>query len=281
MPSRSRTEGVPRYVGVLGRVDSTEDCEDEDDRPLVLRRRRLELRRGPPLGRRSRTSARSSRSPSTRTWTSIAVDGDALDEGLVVVTRESVGTAADLGDRVPDGTAPETPARYRLDLLSSVDHALVMGVPTMDPERGPILRPGLGRPLILTNLEPKEAIRMLAEGRRGTTRVISLLLGGGTAPCSPAWRGPWSMRLPDGRSGGRRAAALLRLGRSCSTAATTALAESPSPSPAGGGDPRSAGQGPGLVGDPLLAIGLVVLIGVVALGATLLYVRATGGSRGS
>ena len=44
-----------------------------------------------------------------------------------------------------------------------------------------MLRPGLGRPLILTNLEPREAMRLLADGRRGTTRAISLLLGGGTA----------------------------------------------------------------------------------------------------
>lgn len=63
--------------------------------------------------------------------------------------------------------------------------------------------------------------------------------------------------------------------------ATAVLAESPSPSSAAVGDPRSAGQGPGLVGDPLAAIGIVVLIGIVALGATLLYVRATGGSRGT
>jgi hypothetical protein len=61
-------------------------------------------------------------------------------------------------------------------------------------------------------------------------------------------------------------------------AVTAALAESPSPSPAGG-DPRSAGQGPGLVGDPLVAIGIVVLIGIVALGVTLAYVRASGGPR--
>ena len=46
-----------------------------------------------------------------------------------------------------------------------------------------------------------------------------------------------------------------------------------------GGDPRSSGQGPGLVGDPLVAIALVVAIGLLALGATLLYVRATGGPR--
>ena len=59
----------------------------------------------------------------------------------------------------------------------------------------------------------------------------------------------------------------------------TALAASPTPTAAAGGDPRSAGQGPGLVGDPLLAIVIVVGIGVVTLVATLLWVRATGGPR--
>jgi hypothetical protein len=173
-------EGRAAYVGVHGRVDSADEWEDEDHRPLVLRRRRLELRRG-----RRWEAFEDAREvvpfAINETLDSIAVDGDALDEGLVVVTRESVGTAADLGDRVPGDTPPETPARFRLDLLTSVDHALVLGVPALDPDRGPILRPGLGRPLILTNLEAKEAIRLLAEGRRGTARAISLLLGGGTA----------------------------------------------------------------------------------------------------
>jgi hypothetical protein len=173
-------EGNPRYVGVLGRVNADTTLEDEEQRPLVFRRRRLELGDG-------------------RRWTAfedvrevvpfeisegldrIAVDGEALGDGLVVVTRESVGVARDLGDRVPTGTDPTTPARLRMDLLTSVDHALVLGVPTVDPARGPILGPGLNRPLILTNLEPAEAIRLLGEGRRGTTRAISLLLGGGTA----------------------------------------------------------------------------------------------------
>jgi hypothetical protein len=174
------TEGRAAYVGVLGRIDSAEEWEDEDHRPLVLRRRRLELRRGPRW--EAFEDLREVVPFSVNEdLDSIAVDGDALDEGLVVVTRESVGTAADLGDRVPEGTAPETPARFRLDLLTSVDHALVMGVPSVDPERGPILRPGLGRPLVLTNLEAREAIRLLGEGKRGTTRAISLLFGGGTA----------------------------------------------------------------------------------------------------
>lgn len=51
------------------------------------------------------------------------------------------------------------------------------------------------------------------------------------------------------------------------------------PGPGGGGDPRSVGEGPGLVGDPLFALVVVVAIGLVAAGLTALYVRATGGPR--
>ena len=61
------------------------------------------------------------------------------------------------------------------------------------------------------------------------------------------------------------------------SSAATALAASPSPSDAISGDPRSSGQGPGLVGNPAAAILLVVVVAVVAVGLTLLYVRATGG----
>ena len=52
------------------------------------------------------------------------------------------------------------------------------------------------------------------------------------------------------------------------------FAASPSPEPVGG-DPRSSGQGPGLVGDPLFAVLAVVVIGVVSVVATLAYVRLT------
>lgn len=55
---------------------------------------------------------------------------------------------------------------------------------------------------------------------------------------------------------------------------TSALAASPSPAPVSG-DPRSSGQGPGLVGDPGFALIAVVLIGVGSLLATALYVRLT------
>lgn len=49
----------------------------------------------------------------------------------------------------------------------------------------------------------------------------------------------------------------------------------PSPAIIGTGDPRSDGQGPGLVGDPLfIALGVVGL-GLLAAGTTALYVRFT------
>lgn len=56
-------------------------------------------------------------------------------------------------------------------------------------------------------------------------------------------------------------------------------AASPSPSGAIGGDPRSAGQGPGLVGDPAVAVLLVIAIGLLSMLGTLAYVKLTGGRR--
>jgi len=58
-------------------------------------------------------------------------------------------------------------------------------------------------------------------------------------------------------------------------AAMSASAASPSPG-APVGDPRSSGQGPGLVGDPAFALLAVVGIGVASVVATLAYVRVTG-----
>ena len=56
--------------------------------------------------------------------------------------------------------------------------------------------------------------------------------------------------------------------------ASATLAASPSPDPIVG-DPRSSGQGPGLVGDPLFALLAVIAIGVGSVVATLVYVRLT------
>lgn len=58
-------------------------------------------------------------------------------------------------------------------------------------------------------------------------------------------------------------------------AASSALAAEPAASPGTGGDPRSPGQGPGLVGDPLFAIGAVLLVAITSVVLTLAYVRLT------
>jgi len=52
------------------------------------------------------------------------------------------------------------------------------------------------------------------------------------------------------------------------------LAASPTPGTEAG-DPRSSGQGPGLVGDPLFAVLAVVVIGVTAVLLTLAWIRLT------
>ncbi len=57
--------------------------------------------------------------------------------------------------------------------------------------------------------------------------------------------------------------------------AVATLAASPAPSAGTGGDPRSSGQGPGLVGDPAFALVAVVAIGLGTVLATLIYVRLT------
>jgi hypothetical protein len=57
------------------------------------------------------------------------------------------------------------------------------------------------------------------------------------------------------------------------------LAADASPTPAIVGDPRSSGEGAGIVGRPLVAIGGVLAIGLLAAGGTLLYVRLTRSGR--
>ena len=125
-------------------------------------------------------------------------------------------------------------------------------------------------------------MRLLADGRQGTTRAISLLLGGGIAAVSSwASRGRSSMPLPDRAAcGARGSPASLAVAAACGRRWRRhgALPRRPARPAAAGGDPRSSGQGPGLVGDPLLAIVVVSAIALLSSLATLLYVRATGGT---
>jgi len=170
--------GSARYVRIQGRIDSETDFEDEHHRPLVFRRTRLDLRGG-------------------RAWTTfddrrervpfeiregldgIAVDDAALDQGLVVIPRESVGTAADAPDRVPAGTSPATPLRLRVDQVSSVEHAIVLGVPVSGGNGQPMITAGRGRPLILTTLEQDEAMRVLAHGETRRPMLALVCIAGG------------------------------------------------------------------------------------------------------
>jgi hypothetical protein len=149
-------------VRVRGRIDSETDFEDDAHRPLVFRRTRLQLRSGSDW---TAFEDRRERVPFEvrEGLDGIAIDDAALDAGLVVVPRESVGTAADAADRVPAGTAPTTPVRLLVQQVSSVEHAIVLGVPGLDASGTAHLSAGLGRPLVLTTLEPDEAIRVLTQ----------------------------------------------------------------------------------------------------------------------
>ena len=250
--ARTLADGPPRYVQVAGRVDSETDFEDDAHRPLVFRRTRLQLRSG---SRWVDVDDRRERVPFEvrEGLDSIVVDDTALDAGLVVVTRESVGTAADAPDRVPAGTPLGTPLRLRIEQVSSVEHAIVAGVPGRDEAGTVRMSGGLGRPLILATMDRPDALRVLAEGRRlGPLAMAAIMIAGfALVAVGLVW-------------------ALL--------GAVTGQALAASPSPSGGtvGDPRSSGQGPGLVGDPLFALLVVLAIGLGALVLTLGYVRLTG-----
>jgi hypothetical protein len=172
--------GPARYVRVSGRIDAEDEFEDDAHRPLVFRRTRLQLRSG-----RSWVSFEDTRErvdfEIREGLDSIAVDDAALDAGLVVVPRESVGTAADVADRVPAGTPPTAPVRLRIDQVSSIEHAHVLGVPSLDAAGEPRMSAGLGRPLILTTLEPDEAMRVLTGGERRRPAIAAACMIGGFA----------------------------------------------------------------------------------------------------
>jgi len=254
--ARALASGPPRYVAVQGRIDAADAFEDPAHRPLVLRRVRFET----GSGTRWRTVDEQREAVDFEVregLDAIAVDHASLDAGLVVIPRESTGTAADVADRIPADLLPSTPLRMRLDQVSAIEHATVAGVPALDPSTGePWMTRGLGRPLILTTLERDEAMRVLASDapRRPLAAVIAMAVGLVALTVGVAW-------------------ALLGF------ATGAALAATPEPSSVVNGDPRSSGQGPGIVGQPLLAIGLMLAIGIGAAVLTTLYVRWTGGRR--
>jgi hypothetical protein len=196
--------GARRYVRVDGRLDADEDFPDEHERPLVYRRRRLEVRRGrrwAVLDEQRETVPFCVRAGLDE----IDVDVDALDEGLVTLVRESAGTAAEaaaaLAAATPAAAAatgtpgptppapppalaalpPETPVRLRMEHLSSVEHATVLGVPVVLADGRAAMTAGTGRPLVVSTLERGEAMRVLAEGRRARPVAAAAALTAGLA----------------------------------------------------------------------------------------------------
>ena len=250
----------PRYVRIDGRIDSDAEFEDADHRPLVLRRTTIEWRRADGAGPWTSFDTRIEAVPFVirEGLDEIAVDAGALAEGLITVPRESVGQARDVDALTVAGIDPDAQARLRVELVSTVEHGTVLGVPARAPDGRVAIGPGLGRPLILSTLEGDEAMRVLSRGATGRSRVAAacLVLGVALIAAAALW---W---LVDAVVGGGVA---------------NALAASPEPTLRPGTDTRTSGGGPGLVGDPALALLGVLGIATVSLIATLAYVRFTRG----
>lgn len=252
-------QGRQRYVRIDGRVDSDEDWEDADHRPLVLRRTVSEWR--PAGGGRWRAfDANLEVVPFVirEGMDEVAVDASSIAEGLVTVPRERVGHAGDLDSMVAAGIDPSAQARMQIAYVSTVDHAAVLGVPQRTASGELAIGPGLGRPLIISILEDDEAMRVLTGGatRRSRVAVAALVLAGVCFAAALAW---W---LIDAVVGGGTAAA---------------LAMSPEPTLRPGSDTRTSGAGPGLVGDPLFALLVVLAVAILSIAASLAWIRLTDG----
>jgi hypothetical protein len=170
--------GRAGYIRLAGRIDSETDFEDAARRPLVLRRTRIQVRR--PWGWSTvEDQTEAVAFQLDQGLDTITIDTKALGPGLVVVPRESVGTAADLPDRVPPGTPPTARIRAYIEQVSVIDHAVALGVPVRSPDGTTILTSGMGRPLVLTTLERDEAMRVLTGGDRRRTALAAILLAAG------------------------------------------------------------------------------------------------------
>ena len=73
--------------------------------------------------------------------------------------------------------APSATVRMLVEQVSSVEHAIVLGVPR-PAGTGAVMTAGLGRPLVLTTLEPPEAMRILSGSDRRPLAAATLLAGG-------------------------------------------------------------------------------------------------------
>src|SRR5690242_8928580 len=124
----------PVYVRVTGRVTRDEEFPDENDRPLVFRRTLLEVATAPtkwrtvldereavPFGVESRTDF-------------IAIDQDALGDGLVAIPRVATGKVAELHGDMADaakGVDPDSAAQLTFEQLSAVEQVTACGTPVL------------------------------------------------------------------------------------------------------------------------------------------------------
>ncbi|MEP7378314.1 MAG: hypothetical protein ABI725_02000 [Chloroflexota bacterium] len=261
---RELAAGPAVYVRVNGRVSSDEEFPDDNDRPLVFRRTRLEVaddggkwrtvldeREAVAFGVESRSEF-------------IAIDEDALGDGLVAIPRVAIGRVSELhGDMAAAaaGASPDAAARLTYEQLSAVEQVTACGQPVLRNGK-PTLAAGLGRPLIVTVLDRPSAMRLLASGARARVAAATLLIGAGLVLLVVAAALAIFVN-PD-------------VVAHALAASPSPLSPSPAPSPVIGlpVDPR-AGAGAPLVGAPLLALLFVLVVGVVAALATLAYLRVT------
>lgn len=169
--------GDDRYVRVHGRIDSEEEFPGDDDKPIVFRRRRLQRAERRDIWTTFDDERSSVPFGLTERGDTLMIDAEALGDGLIVVPRLSEGVAADIPEDALSGTPVELPAdaivRMRLEQVSSTDHATAAGIAVEAADGTLTLTAGQGRPLILTTLDPDEAMRVLGSHQR-----MSVLVGG-------------------------------------------------------------------------------------------------------
>lgn len=186
-PSEARLAGDHRYLAVQGNIDAAEAFDDENHRPLVYRRERVLIHDGGTTWRELERVVRLVPFSLSDRDTSIEIDAAALTDGLVVIERQWEGSVAELaaaGRAFRDpatstlvaqlaASDPQRTARVTLEQISTLDRGTVVGL----LHGGRLTAGGVSRPLVLTTLERREALRILGSGARGTLAMSLLTLG--------------------------------------------------------------------------------------------------------